>query len=60
MLDKGDPLCADGALCAVNTKSSNVTPVTVPVTCSAYPCAVGATTVGVLALYAHVEQLSPP
>jgi hypothetical protein len=46
---------------AVNTKSSNVTPfVSVPVTSSANPAAVGATVVGVDALYAHEVQLNPP
>jgi hypothetical protein len=50
------------ALCAVNPMSSNVTPTVSPVTCSAYPAVVGATTAGLLALYVHVavEQSSPP
>lgn len=46
----------------VNAKSVNTTPVLSPVTCSAYPAAVGASTARSDALYVHcdAEQLSPP
>jgi hypothetical protein len=61
MLEAGVALGVVGALWAVNTKSTNVTPFKlVPVTCSAGPAAVGAVVVGVLALYAHVAQSKPP
>ncbi|HEX8793858.1 MAG TPA: hypothetical protein VF765_23105 [Polyangiaceae bacterium] len=43
----------------VNVKSSKVTPEALLI-CSAYPGALGATAVGVLMLYAHVVQSSPP
>jgi hypothetical protein len=45
-----------------NPKSANFTPVASPVTCSAYPVVLGATTARLLALYVHVdaEQSSPP
>ena len=60
MLDAGVALGVLDALTAVNAKSSNFTPVVSPLTCSAYPAAVGATVVGVAALYAHVVQSNPP
>ena len=60
MLEAGVALGVLEALTAVNAKSSNVTPVVSPLTCSAYPAAVGATVVGVLALYAHVAHVKPP
>jgi hypothetical protein len=49
-----------GALSAVKTKCSNVTPVVVPVTVSATSAVPGATVVGVLALYAQPVQSKPP
>ena len=60
MLDAGVALGVAGALTASNSKSTNVTPVVVPVTSSAYPAAVGATFVFVLALYAQEAQSNPP
>jgi hypothetical protein len=54
------PGCTPG--CAVNAKSSNVTPIAKPVTLSAYPEALGVTAATALAPYDHddVEQSSPP
>jgi hypothetical protein len=62
MLEEPLPLASvPVASSAVKTKSSKVTPfVPAPVTCSALPVTVGATVVGVDALYAHVVQSSPP
>jgi hypothetical protein len=59
-LDAGVALAVLGASIESNSKSSNVTPVVAPDTCNAYPATVGATVVGVLALYAHVVQSKPP
>jgi hypothetical protein len=48
---------------ATNAKSSKVTPVVSPITCSAYPVA-GATVASLLAAYVHVAgvvvQSNPP
>jgi hypothetical protein len=59
-LDAGVALGVPDALTASNSKSSNVTPVVRPLTCNAYPAAVGATFVFVAALYSQVVQSKPP
>jgi hypothetical protein len=56
-----DAPALDGfALCASNSTSSNVTPVLMPLSSSAYPAAEGATTTLLPVLYPHVAQSSAP
>jgi hypothetical protein len=52
----------EGAGCAVKAQSENETPAVVPVTCSAYPAAVGATEATRVVTYVHglPEQSRPP